>query len=71
MRAKLAGVQLHGGELGPLALDRVEHRPPQHFGFDPTLDQIVLRAGGDRRDAEVLVVQSGEHDDRNVRGRAL
>ena len=66
LRAKLAGVQLDGGELGALALDRVEHRAPQHLGFDPALDQVVLRAGGDRRDAEVLVGQPGQHHDRHA-----
>ena len=54
--------------LGALPLDRVEQRAPQHFGFDPTLDQVVLRAGGHRRHPEVLVVQPREHHDRDAGG---
>ena len=53
-------------QLGSLSLDRVEHRAPQHFGFDSTLDQVVLRSGGNRRHPEVLVVEPGEDDDRSV-----
>ena len=64
--AQLAGVQLDRGELGALALDRVQHRALQHLGFDAPLDQVVLRSGGHRRHPEVLVGQSGQHDDRHV-----
>ena len=59
-------MQFHRRDLGALALDRVKHRAPEHLGFHPTLDQVVLRAGGDRRDPEVLIGQPGEHDDRDV-----
>ena len=64
--AELAGAQIGRRELGTLALDGVQQRPPQHLGFDATLDQVVLRAGCQRGDAEVLVGEPGEHDDRDV-----
>ena len=64
--AQLAGVQLDRGELGALAFDRVEHCASQHLGLDAALDQVVLRAGGDRGDPEVLVGEPGQDDDRNV-----
>ncbi len=62
---QLARVQVGGDELGALALDRVQQRAPQHFGFDAPLDQVVLRARRDRGSPEVLVVQPGQHDDRD------
>ena len=49
------------------ARSRSSTRAPQHFGLDPALDQVVLRARGDRRDPEVLVVEAGQHDDRDGR----
>ena len=58
-------MQVHRRELGPLALDGVDDGPPQHLGVDTTLDQVVLGTRCDRRDSEVLVVQPGEHDDRD------
>ncbi len=62
---KFTCVQVRGNELSTFALDRVEQRTPQHFGFNAPLDQVVLRAGRDRGSPEVLVVQSGQHDDRD------
>ena len=63
-------MQFDGGEFGALALDGIEHRPLQHLGFDTPLDQVVLRPGTDRGDAEVLVGQPGQHHD-GQRGVAL
>ncbi len=64
---KLTRVQIRGDDLDPLALDRVKHCAAQHFGFDASLDQIILRPGRDRGSPEVLVVQTGQHHDRNRR----
>ena len=42
--------------VGPLALDRVAQRAGQQHAVDLALDQVVLRALGDRGGAQVLVV---------------
>ena len=60
-------MQFDGGQLGAFALDGVEHRPLQHLGLDTPLDQVVLRPRTDRRDAEVLVGQAGQHHDGQCR----
>ena len=65
-RPDSAGLQFDGGQLGPLALDRVKQRAPEGFGFHPAFDEVVLRAGGHRGYPEVLVVQPGQHHDRNA-----
>ena len=52
-------------QLGPLALDGVDDGPPQHLRVDTTLDQVVLGTRRDRGNSEMLVIQPGEHDDRD------
>ena len=63
----LAGMQVDCRELGALAFDRVQHRAAQHLRVDAPFDQIVLGAGGDGRDPEVLVVETGQHHHGNTR----
>ncbi len=60
-------MQIRSDELGAFALNRVKECATQHLRFHAPLDQVVLRAGGDRGNPEVLIVQSGQHDDRDGR----
>ena len=50
-RRRSAAEQVAGQAGGPLALDGVADRPGQELVVDPTLDQVVLRAGGHGRHA--------------------
>ena len=65
-RPELAGMQFDCGQLGPLPLDRIQQRAAQGFGFHAAFDEIVLRAGGHRGDPEVLIVEPGQHHDRDA-----
>jgi hypothetical protein len=55
--------------VGTLALDGVAQSPAQQHPVDLALDQVVLGALADGGDAEVLIVQAGEHADRDAAGR--
>ena len=65
-RPEPAGLQFDRGQFGALALDRIEQRTPKGLGFDVALDEVILRAGGHCGYSEVLVVQLGQHDDREA-----
>ena len=52
--------------LGALALDRVAHRLGQRLGVDVVLVEVVLRAGLHGLQRDLLVVEAGEHDDRDL-----
>jgi hypothetical protein len=59
-----AGVaQLRRGGCRRLALHRVTDRPSEQVPVDLALDQIVLRATGDRGDRCGLVGHAGQHQD--------
>ena len=60
-----ARVQFDRRQLGALPLDRIEQRAPQRFGFHSSFDEVVLRTGGHRGYPEVLVVQPGQHHNRD------
>lgn len=64
-RPQLGGVQVGGDQLGAFALDRIQQCAAQHLRLHPALDQVVLGAGGHRGGPEVLVVQPGQHHDRD------
>jgi hypothetical protein len=58
-----AGLEGDCRPLGLLALDRVAHRASEQARFDPALDQVVLRAGGDGGESGLLLGESGEDHD--------
>ena len=61
--------QLLAHAVGLAALDGVEDRPPQAVAVDAALDEVVLRARGDRVDAALVVAVAGEDEVRDVRRR--
>ncbi len=64
-RQHLLLAQRQLGRLGAGPLDGVPDRAVEQFGGDVVLDEVVLRAGGDRLDAGA-VVAAGQHDDRGA-----
>ena len=49
-------------QLRPPPLDRVAERACEQHAGGGALDQVVLRAGGDRLHSAALVVEAGEHE---------
>ncbi len=66
-----AGLQRDGGVLGLLALDGVAHGAAEQVRLHASLDEIVLRAGGDRRQARLLLGEAGQYHDRDAGGVLL
>lgn len=64
-RPKLTRLQIDRGQFGTFTLDRIEHRPAQHLGIHPVLDEIVLSTGRHRRHPDVFVVETRQHHDRD------
>src|SRR6266511_3290409 len=62
--AELAGVL-----VGPAALDRVPDGTGEGDAVHLAFDEIVLGAGTDGRDAQVLILQPGEYAHRHAGGR--
>jgi hypothetical protein len=54
-------------QLVALALDGVLHGPQQQLAVEAPLDEVILRPALHRREREVVVVVSGQHDDRHRR----
>ena len=61
--------QLLAHAVGLAALDGVEDRAPEAVAVDAALDEVVLRAGGDRLDAALVVAVAGEDEMGDVRRR--
>ncbi len=51
--------------LGAFALNRIAQRPAQTFAVDRALDEVVLCAACDGFQAQLVVVQPGQHDQRH------